>query len=117
MAANPQGDAAGEERQGVVALEDVHGPIGVRGARMACAAKVPACVQPTTVTVLVAKVSCDSLLVKRLSIRNDIRKKAISKGEPANGATGEGRRVGPGLAYAKISGEDHAEPREAPRHE
>lgn len=31
VAADPQGDAAGEERQRVVALEDVHGPIRVRG--------------------------------------------------------------------------------------
>ena len=31
MTADPQRDAAGEERQGVVALEDVHGPIRVRG--------------------------------------------------------------------------------------
>ena len=31
VTADPQRDAAGEERQGVVVLEDVHGPIRVRG--------------------------------------------------------------------------------------
>ncbi len=31
VTADPQRDAAGEERQGVVAFEDVHGPIRVRG--------------------------------------------------------------------------------------
>ena len=48
---HPQGDATGEERQRVVALEDVYGPAGVRG-EDAWAAKVPACVHPTTATVL-----------------------------------------------------------------
>lgn len=49
--------------------------------RMACAAKVPACVQPTIATVLErAVVRATPKKVKRLSNRNDIKKKTYNKG-------------------------------------